>query len=50
MTIASIAIGYRFIEVKEMEGYGGWLPWLAARASTTKPPIGRWGWPPIISI
>jgi hypothetical protein len=31
ITVASIAIGYRLIEAKKLEGHGAWLPWLAAR-------------------
>ena len=31
VTLASIAIGYRLMEAKRLEGHGGWLPWLAAR-------------------
>ena len=31
VTLASIAIGYRLVEAKRLEGHGGWLPWLAAR-------------------
>jgi hypothetical protein len=31
ITVASIAVGYRLIEAKRLEGHGGWLPWLAAR-------------------
>jgi hypothetical protein len=31
ITVASIAVGYRLMEAKSLEGHGGWLPWLAAR-------------------